>query len=107
MQKGATVGDEKLIRSIPRALAATGRVCASVNVGTTKAGLNMDAILLMGKIIKETAALTADKNGLGCAKIVVFCNVPEDNPFMAGAFHGLSANRKPCSMSGSVAPASF
>ena len=89
VHKGATMGDDKLIRSIPRALAETERVCASVNVGTTKAGLNMDAIMLMGEIIKETAELTKESGGLGCAKIVVFCNVPEDNPFMAGAFHGI------------------
>ncbi len=89
VHKGATLGDDKLIRSIPRALAETERVCASVNVGTTKAGLNMDAIMLMGEIIKETAEKTKESGGLGCAKIVVFCNVPEDNPFMAGAFHGV------------------
>ncbi len=89
VHKGFTKGDLNLIKSIPRALASTERVCSSVNVGTTKAGLNMDAIYMMGKIIKETAELTADRDGLGCAKLVVFCNVPEDNPFMAGAFHGI------------------
>ncbi|MFZ3173062.1 MAG: PFL family protein [Carboxydocellales bacterium] len=89
VHKGFTKGDLNLIKSIPQALAVTERVCASINVGTTKAGLNMDAIYLMGKIIKETARLTADRDGLGCAKLVVFCNVPEDNPFMAGAFHGI------------------
>lgn len=89
VHKGFTKGDLNLIKSIPRALAGTERVCSSINVGTTKSGLNMDAIYLMGKIIKETAELTADRDGLGCAKLVVFCNVPEDNPFMAGAFHGV------------------
>ncbi len=89
VHKGFTKGDLNLIKSIPQALASTERVCSSINVGTTKAGLNMDAIYLMGKIIKETAELTADRDGLGCAKLVVFCNVPEDNPFMAGAFHGV------------------
>ncbi|MGI6686050.1 MAG: PFL family protein [Bacillota bacterium] len=89
VHKGFTAGDWKLIRSIPRALAETERVCASVNIGTTKAGINMNAVLEMGRIIKETAELTRDRGGLGCAKLVVFCNVPEDNPFMAGAFHGI------------------
>lgn len=89
VHKGFTKGDLNLIRSIPRALSLTERVCASVNVATTKAGINMDAVALMGEIIKETADLTADQGGLGCAKLVVFCNVPEDNPFMAGAFHGV------------------
>ena len=89
VHKGATKGDLNLIRSIPRALAATERVCASVNIGTTKAGINMDAVLEMGHVIKETAALTAAQGGIGCCKLVVFCNVPEDNPFMAGAFHGV------------------
>ncbi|WP_059369389.1 PFL family protein [Treponema endosymbiont of Eucomonympha sp.] len=88
VQKGSTAGDERLIRSIPRALAETERVCSSVNVGTTKSGINMDAVRLMGNVIKETAALTAARDGLGCAKLVIFCNAPEDNPFMAGAFHG-------------------
>lgn len=89
VHKGCTNGDYKLINAIPEALAVTERVCSSVNVGTTKAGLNMDAVYLMGKIIKQAAELTADRDGLGCAKLVVFCNVPEDNPFMAGAFHGI------------------
>jgi hypothetical protein len=89
VHKGYTSGDRKLIRSIPGALAATERVCASVNVATTRSGINMDAVYQMGQIIKETAELTKDKDGLGCAKLVVFANVPEDNPFMAGAFHGV------------------
>ena len=87
VQKGATTGDWKLIRSIPEALAATERVCASVNVGSTKAGINMDAVAEMGRIIKKTAALTEDNGCMGCAKLVVFANAVEDNPFMAGAFH--------------------
>ncbi len=89
VHKGATVSDTKLIRSIPRALAETDRVCASVNIGSTRAGINMDAVALMGRVIKETAELTADRDGLGCSKLVVFCNAVEDNPFMAGAFHGV------------------
>lgn len=89
VQKGFARGDEKLIRSIPEALACTDIVCSSVSVGSTRAGINMDAVALMGKVIKETARLTADKDGLGCAKLVVFCNAVEDNPFMAGAFHGV------------------
>ncbi|MCR3922533.1 MAG: PFL family protein [Firmicutes bacterium] len=89
VHKGFTVGDRRLIDSIPQALAETERVCASVNVATTRAGINMDAVFRMGEIIKQTAALTADRDGLGCAKLVVFANVPEDNPFMAGAFHGI------------------
>ena len=89
VQKGMTDADRKLIRSIPEALAATELVCSSVNVGSTKAGIDMDAVRLMGETIKKTAALTADKDGLGCAKLVVFCNAVEDNPFMAGAFHGV------------------
>ena len=88
VQKGLTDGDRKLIASIPRALSETDLVCASVNVGSTKAGLNMDAVAAMGRVVKETAALTADRGSLGCAKLVVFCNAVEDNPFMAGAFHG-------------------
>ncbi|MFA6507698.1 MAG: PFL family protein [Treponemataceae bacterium] len=88
VQKGFSEGDRKLIASIPHALATTDRVCASVNVASTKSGINMDAVREMGKIIKESAALTADRDGLACAKLVVFCNAPEDNPFMAGAFHG-------------------
>ena len=89
VQKGCTESDWKLIRSIPEAMKATERVCASVNVGSTKAGINMDAVAEMGRIIKKTAALTADNDGLGCAKLVVFANAVEDNPFMAGAFHGV------------------
>ncbi|NLW24536.1 MAG: PFL family protein [Clostridia bacterium] len=89
VHKGMTEGDRKLITSIPQSLAETERVCASVNVGTTKAGINMDAVKIMGNVIKETAELTKEQDGLGCAKLVVFCNVPEDNPFMAGAFHGV------------------
>ncbi len=89
VQKGMTSGDERLLDSIPRALAVTQRVCSSINLGTTKNGINMDAVRKMGKIIKETAAATADRDGLGCSKLVVFCNAPEDNPFMAGAFHGV------------------
>ena len=88
VQKGMTDSDLKLINSIPEALACTERVCSSVNVASTKAGINMDAVGLLGQVIKKTADLTADRGGLGCAKLVVFCNAPEDNPFMAGAFHG-------------------
>ena len=90
VQKGCTVGEEQLIESIPYALAETERVCSSVNVASTKAGINMNAIQKMGDIIVKTAALTADRDSIGCAKFVVFANVPEDNPFMAGAFHGVS-----------------
>ncbi len=89
VQKGFTSGDERLINSLPQALAQTERVCASVNVAATKSGINMDAVRRMGEIIKETAAKTASHDGIGCAKLVVFCNAPEDNPFMAGAFHGV------------------
>jgi hypothetical protein len=89
VQKGMTPGDLRLITSIPRALAVTKKVCSSVNVATTKAGINMDAVALMGRIVKETAELTRDDGGIGCAKLVVFANAPEDNPFMAGAFHGI------------------
>ena len=89
VQKGISSGDEKLIRSLPDALSVTERTCASVNVASTKSGINMDAVRLMGEIIKKTAEATADRNGIGCAKLVVFCNAPEDNPFMAGAFHGV------------------
>ena len=89
VQKGCTVSDWKLIRSIPEAMAVTERVCASVNVGSTKAGINMDAVAEMGRIIKQTAEITADNDGLGCAKLVIFANAVEDNPFMAGAFHGV------------------
>lgn len=89
VQKGFTESDRKLIRSIPQALATTDFVCSSVNIGSTKAGINMDAVAEMGRVIKETSLLTADRAGLGCAKLVVFCNAVEDNPFMAGAFHGV------------------
>ena len=89
VHKGFTSGDWRLIASIPQALAETKIVCSSVNVASTKAGINMDAVRLMGQTIKQTAALTADSDGLGCAKLVVFCNAVEDNPFMAGAFHGV------------------
>ena len=94
VQKGMTKADETLIRSIPEALAATDLVCSSVNVGSTRAGINMDAVALMGRIIKETARLTEAQDGLGCAKLVVFCNAVEDNPFMAGAFHGVGEAEK-------------
>ena len=90
VQKGMTPGEEALIRSIPRALAETDIVCSSVNIGSTKAGINMDAVKLMGQIVKESAELTKDNNCFGAAKLVVFCNAVEDNPFMAGAFHGVS-----------------
>ena len=88
VQKGFSTGDWRLIKSIPEALSLTERVCASVNVASTKSGINMDAVRRMGEVIKEAAEKTADKDGLGCAKLVVFCNAPEDNHFMAGAFHG-------------------
>ena len=89
VHKGFTRGDINLIKSIPTALACTDRVCSSVNVASTKAGINMDAVKLMGETIKETALLTKDAAGFGCAKLVVFANAVEDNPFMAGAFHGV------------------
>ena len=89
VHKGMTEGDKKLIAAIPEALAATGVVCSSVNVGSTRAGINMDAVKLMGETIKACAERTADQGGFGCAKLVVFCNAVEDNPFMAGAFHGV------------------
>ncbi len=89
VHKGFAAGDRELIESIPEALAKTEHVCASVNVGSTKAGINMDAVGLMGKIVKEAAELTKDRQCIGAAKLVVFCNAPEDNPFMAGAFHGV------------------
>jgi uncharacterized protein (UPF0210 family) len=88
VQKGFSACDRALIASIPRALAETERVCASVNVGSTKSGINMDAVALMGRIIKDTAERTRERDAIGCAKLVVFCNAPEDNPFMAGSFHG-------------------
>ena len=90
VSKGMTPAEELLIRSIPEALASTERVCSSVNVGSTKTGINMDAVRLMGTIIKETAEATKERDSLGCAKLVVFCNAPDDNPFMAGAFHGVT-----------------
>ncbi len=90
VNKGMTPSDELLIRSIPKALACTERVCSSVNVGATKTGINMDAVRLIGEMIKETAELTKENDSLGCAKFVVFCNAPDDNPFMAGAFHGVT-----------------
>lgn len=88
--KGMTDADRLLIESIPLALSTTDVVCSSVNVGSTKTGINMDAVRLMGSIVKETAMATKDKDSLGCAKLVVFCNAPDDNPFMAGAFHGVT-----------------
>ena len=90
VSKGMTKSDELLIRSIPEALASTELICSSVNVGSTKTGINMDAVRLMGEIVKETAELTKEKDSLGCAKLVVLCNAPDDNPFMAGAFHGVT-----------------
>ena len=89
VQKGMSKGDEILIRSIPEALSVTDLVCSSVNVGSTRSGINMDAVSMMGRIIKETAEKTADRDSIGCAKLVVFANAVEDNPFMAGAFHGV------------------
>ena len=90
VSKGMTEADKLLIRSIPQALSETELVCSSVNVGSTKTGIDMDAVRLMGTIIKETAERTADRGSIGCAKLVVFCNAPDDNPFMAGAFHGVT-----------------
>ena len=90
VSKGMTPAEELLIRSIPQAMAETERVCSSVNVGSTKTGINMDAVKLMGEIILATAEATKDQDSLGCAKLVVFCNAPDDNPFMAGAFHGVT-----------------
>ena len=87
--KGMTIGDRRLINSIPEALSSTEFVCSSVNVGSTRAGINMNAVKLMGETVKKTAEITKDNDGLGCAKLVVFCNAVEDNPFMAGAFHGV------------------
>ncbi|MBR2634003.1 MAG: PFL family protein [Clostridia bacterium] len=89
VHKGFSAGDRELIESIPEALARTEHVCASVNLGSTKAGLNMDAVRLMGETVRRAAELTADRQCIGAAKLVVFCNAPEDNPFMAGAFHGV------------------
>ena len=88
VQKGITPADRILIDSIPEALASTECVCSSVNVGSTKSGINMDAVKLMGETIRKTAEATADRDSIGCSRLVVFCNAPEDNPFMAGAFHG-------------------
>ncbi|MCR5602423.1 MAG: PFL family protein [Lachnospiraceae bacterium] len=90
VSKGMTKGEENLIKSIPMALSQTSLVCSSVNLGSTRTGINMDAVRLMGQIIKETAEATKDADSLGCAKLVVFCNAPDDNPFMAGAFHGVT-----------------
>ena len=90
VSKGMTKAEELLIRSIPKALAVTERVCSSVNIGSTKTGINMDAVRLMGSIVKEAAEYTKDQDSLGCAKLVVFCNAPDDNQFMAGAFHGVT-----------------
>lgn len=89
VHKGFAAGDEALIRSIPEALATTEHVCSSVNIGSTKAGINMDAVGMMGRVVRECAEKTQDNNCIGAAKLVVFCNAPEDNPFMAGAFHGI------------------
>ena len=90
VSKGMTKSEENLIRSIPQALAETERICSSVNVGSTKTGINMDAVRLCGQIVKEAAEATKDNDSLGCAKLVIFCNAPDDNPFMAGAFHGVT-----------------
>ncbi|MBD5450346.1 MAG: PFL family protein [Lachnospiraceae bacterium] len=90
VSKGMTEADEMLIRSIPKALSTTERVCSSVNVGSTKTGIDMDAVKLMGEVILQTAEATKEQDSLGCAKLVVFCNAPDDNPFMAGAFHGVT-----------------
>ena len=90
VSKGMTKSDELLIRSIPQAMAETERICSSINVGSTKTGINMDAVRLMGETIKQTAEATKENDSLGCAKLVVLCNAPDDNPFMAGAFHGIS-----------------
>lgn len=89
VQKGMSQADRVLIESIPEALSVTERVCSSINVGCTKSGINMDAVKLIGEVIKQTAEYTADRESIGCAKFVVFCNAPDDNPFMAGAFHGV------------------
>ena len=90
VQKGFAAGDLELINSIPRALAETEHICSSVNIGSTKAGINMDAVKIVGQKVKEAAELTKDSNCIAAGKLVVFCNAPEDNPFMAGAFHGVS-----------------
>ena len=94
VSKGMTPADELLIRSIPLALSTTERVCSSVNLGSTKTGINMDAVKLMGEMVRETAEYTKEDDSLGCAKLVVFCNAPDDNPFMAGAFHGVTESRQ-------------
>jgi uncharacterized protein (UPF0210 family) len=94
VEKGMAIGDRSLIAALPRALASTERVCASVNVATTRAGINMDAVLLMGRTIKEAAELTADRDGIACAKLCVFANIPEDVPFMAGAYLGVGERDK-------------
>lgn len=90
VQKGFAAGDRELIESIPEALSVTSNICSSVNIGSSKAGINLDAVALMGKIIRQSAEITADRDCIGPAKLVVLCNAPEDNPFMAGAFHGVS-----------------
>ncbi len=90
VSKAMTAGDERLIRSVPKALACTEWVCSSINVGSTRTGINMDAVRLCGEIVKETAEATKDRDSIGCAKLVVFCNAPDDNPFMAGAFLGVT-----------------
>lgn len=90
VSKAMTAGDERLIRSVPKALACTDRVCSSINVGSTRTGINMDAVRLCGEIVKETAEATKERDSIGCAKLVVFCNAPDDNPFMAGAFLGVT-----------------
>lgn len=90
VNKGMTLADELLIRSIPEALSSTGKVCSSINVGSTKTGIDMDAVKILGEMIKDTAELTKEADSIGCAKLVVFCNAPDDNPFMAGAFHGVT-----------------
>ena len=90
VSKGMTPADKLLIESIPLALSTTELVCSSINVGSTKTGINMDAVRLMGTIVKKTAEATKENDSLGCAKLVIFCNAPDDNPFMAGAFHGVT-----------------
>ncbi|MBR6019544.1 MAG: PFL family protein [Lachnospiraceae bacterium] len=90
VSKGMTTSDKMLMRSIPKALASTERVCSSVNVGSTRTGIDMDAVRIMGEVIREAAELTKENDSIGCAKLVVFCNAPDDNPFMAGAFHGVT-----------------
>ena len=89
VHKGFSAGDKELIEAIPRALAETDFVCSSVNIGSTKAGINMDAVKMMGQVVRQASELTSDQQCVGAAKLVVFCNAPEDNPFMAGAFHGV------------------